>query len=201
MQHDGGRRLLLGGLLHLLAQRRRGDGGLPDAAALLAGHDDGDIPVRRQRRDPVRLGGRQRRGGLRGLGRRRRRDWRLGCLAQRYPLQSNAVPCEVQRVLQQHGNGHRAHTSRHWRDVGRDALGLLEVDVADQAVPQLLCCVLDGVDAHIDDNAAGLEPLAAHELCLADGGDDDVGLADVRHHVASAGVADSDRGVHGLQEL
>mmetsp|Transcript_68604 Transcript_68604/g.174177 ORF Transcript_68604/g.174177 Transcript_68604/m.174177 type:complete len:386 (+) Transcript_68604:647-1804(+) len=111
------------------------------------------------------------------------------------------MPGQVQRVLQQHGDGHRPHASGHGRDPRSDALGRREVHIADEAVPQFFRGVLDGVDADVDDNAARLQPLALHEVGLADGSHDDVGLANEGHHVLRARVAHGDSGIHGLQEL
>ena len=54
---------------------------------------------------------------------------------------------------------------------------LVVVNVAHESIARLALGRIFRIDADVDDDAARLEPCAAHELGLADRGDDDVGAA------------------------
>ena len=60
----------------------------------------------------------------------------------------------LQRVAQQHGDGHRADSARDRGDQPRALARALELDVADQPV-------VGAVDADVDDGRALLDPVAA----------------------------------------
>ena len=92
-------------------------------------------------------------------------------------------------VLQQHRDGHRADAARHRGDERGALAGALELDVADQLA------VGAAVGADVDDHRAGLDPVAADQLRLADRGDQHVGAADLGGQVARARVADGHRRV------
>mmetsp|Transcript_14380 Transcript_14380/g.54240 ORF Transcript_14380/g.54240 Transcript_14380/m.54240 type:complete len:274 (+) Transcript_14380:126-947(+) len=115
--------------------------------------------------------------------------------------EANAKPREVDRVLHEHGDGHRPDTSRDGRDGRRYARARLIVTVSNQAVAALARGVLLGVDSHIDDNRPRLEPLALDELGLANRGDDDVCPPDLLRHVLRPAVAHGDGPVLGLQQM
>lgn len=58
------------------------------------------------------------------------------------------------RVVQEHGNGHRADAAGNGGNKRGLFLDRLEIDVADKAKSLLLRRILDAVDAHIDDDDA-----------------------------------------------
>ena len=67
--------------------------------------------------------------------------------------------------------------------------------VAGEAVTGFLGRIGHAVDAHIDDDGAGLDHVGRDEFGAADGGDEDVGLAGDRGQVGGLRVADGDGGV------
>ncbi|KAF1858236.1 hypothetical protein Lal_00014736 [Lupinus albus] len=95
----------------------------------------------------------------------------------------------LQRILQQHRDGHRPHATRHRRDVAGDFLDAVEVDVAAQLA------LVVAVDAHVDDDGARLDHVAGQRVAAADGGHDDVRLAGVVAQVRRTAMADGDGGV------
>mmetsp|Transcript_9477 Transcript_9477/g.15049 ORF Transcript_9477/g.15049 Transcript_9477/m.15049 type:complete len:293 (-) Transcript_9477:321-1199(-) len=120
--------------------------------------------------------------------------------AERLARKVQAESCQAQRVLQQHGDGHRAHSSRHRRDERGHQAGLAEVHVAHQPMAQLLRWIINRVDSHIDDDAAGLQPVASHHLGLAQRGNQDVRLLHLLFQVLGTRVAHGHCGIHGLQQ-
>mmetsp|Transcript_33026 Transcript_33026/g.84170 ORF Transcript_33026/g.84170 Transcript_33026/m.84170 type:complete len:312 (+) Transcript_33026:187-1122(+) len=115
--------------------------------------------------------------------------------------QAGGVAREVERVLEQHGDRHRADAARHGRDRARVLLRRLEVHVATQLVP------LGGlgrrlrVHADVDDDRARLDPLSKNHLSRADGGDHDVRASDVPREVFRPRVAHGHGSIHGLQQV
>mmetsp|Transcript_83751 Transcript_83751/g.249967 ORF Transcript_83751/g.249967 Transcript_83751/m.249967 type:complete len:252 (+) Transcript_83751:569-1324(+) len=65
---------------------------------------------------------------------------------------------------------------------------------------QLLTGIVNGVDTHVDDDAAGLQPSSPDKLWLAYGGNQNVCSPHMLLHVLGARVADCDGGVHRLKE-
>ena len=64
-------------------------------------------------------------------------------LAQRDAGQASGVPCEVDCVLHEHRDGHRADAARHRRDRARHQLRALEVHVTTEHVAaRVLWCGL-----------------------------------------------------------
>mmetsp|Transcript_29676 Transcript_29676/g.78865 ORF Transcript_29676/g.78865 Transcript_29676/m.78865 type:complete len:409 (+) Transcript_29676:137-1363(+) len=124
-----------------------------------------------------------------------------GLRPQRQPRQGDRVAREVECVLEQHRDRHRADAARHRRDRPRHLLGGLKVHVADEHVAALVGRARLRVDAHVDDDAARLEPIPLDHLRIADGGDDNVSAAHVRRQVGGARVADGHGRVHRLQQV
>src|ERR1700687_3320634 len=69
------------------------------------------------------------------------------------------------RVLHQHGDGHRPHTARNGRDERGAFLGGGELDVSDEAT------AVGPVDADVDHHTTRPNPVAADHLGAPDGGD------------------------------
>ena len=106
----------------------------------------------------------------------------------------------VERVLHEHGDGHRAHAAGDGRDGFAERGHGVEVHVADDAVAGLLGGVRHAVDADVDDDCAGLDHVGGDEAGLADRGDDDVGQPDDSGQVFGARVGDGDGAVATLGE-
>ena len=77
-------------------------------------------------------------------------------------------------------------------------LGLGEGDIAHE--PALAALAGDAVDADIDHGRARLDPVAAHHLGAARGGDQDVGAARHGGQVAGARMGQSDGAMFGQQQ-
>jgi hypothetical protein len=96
-----------------------------------------------------------------------------------------------------HKHGAARYSAQRTRDFGRG----LEIDVSHEPVAAGRALVGFGVDADIDHDTAGLEPLALDEFGLAEGGDEHVRARDVLLDVHCPRVADCDCCVHGLQQV
>ena len=97
--------------------------------------------------------------------------------------------------MQQHGDGHRADPARNRRDRRGDGFDGGEVDVADHLAG------LIAVDADVDDDRAGLDIVGCDHLRLADGNDQDVGLAADCRQVDGAGMGHRDGRVLAQHQL
>src|SRR5262249_43819084 len=88
-----------------------------------------------------------------------------GCYPSPPRLRRVAQLRRSQRIREQCRDGHRAHAARHGRDPARSLFRGLEFHVAAEPSRGI------AVHADVDDDGAGLDPVASHELGLADGGD------------------------------
>lgn len=59
----------------------------------------------------------------------------------------------LDNVLEQHGNGHGADTSRNRSDDGSDLRSSVEVDVTDKALARLLGSIRDEVGTNVNDDS------------------------------------------------
>mmetsp|Transcript_9747 Transcript_9747/g.16961 ORF Transcript_9747/g.16961 Transcript_9747/m.16961 type:complete len:318 (+) Transcript_9747:473-1426(+) len=101
----------------------------------------------------------------------------------------------VDRVAEQHRDGHWAYATGHRRDLARHLGNFRVVNVADETVALGARRVVLGVDADVNHHRAGLHPALLHQLRLADGGDDDVRLRDDVGQIRRLRMADRDGGV------
>lgn len=111
------------------------------------------------------------------------------------------VVCSLDNVLQEHGNGHGTNAARNWSDDGGDLGGGVELDVTHESLTGLAGRVGDVVGSNINDDSAGLQPLALDKVGGANGNDDDVCVLEVELEVGGLGVADGDRGIGSVQQL
>lgn len=111
------------------------------------------------------------------------------------------VVSSLDNVLQEHGNGHGTNAARNGSDDGSDLGGGIELDVTHESLTGLARRVGDVVGSHIDDNSAGLQPLALDKVGRANGNDNDVCVLEVELEVGGLGMADGDRGIGSVQEL
>ena len=107
----------------------------------------------------------------------------------------------VERVLQQHGNGHGANAAGNRCDVACLWLNFGELHIAAELA------VFVVVHAHIDDHCAILYHVGTDEVGFAHGADEDVSTGADLGEVAGAGVANGHGGVaveeehcHGLAD-
>mmetsp|Transcript_12612 Transcript_12612/g.36075 ORF Transcript_12612/g.36075 Transcript_12612/m.36075 type:complete len:257 (-) Transcript_12612:343-1113(-) len=106
----------------------------------------------------------------------------------------------VNRVPQQHGDGHGSDAARHRRNIGRLPARLLEVDVSHEPVAPLGARIVHRIDANVNHRRALLDPGAVHHLSPAARRDNDVRLpADLRP-IGRARVDDSHRGILPLEK-
>ena len=100
-------------------------------------------------------------------------------------------------VAEEHGDGHGADAAGDGGDPTGDFGDFIEVDVADGFFGDFAEGVgdFDAVDADVDDHRARFDVVGAKEVGLADGDDDDVGVAGVGGGVLGVNVAEGDRGV------
>ena len=84
------------------------------------------------------------------------------------------------------------------RDRAGDPLRFGEGDVADQ--PRFSLRARHPVDADIDDDGAFLDPGAAHEFRLADGGDQDIGTPQDIRNIPALGMNEGDGAIFGQEQ-
>jgi hypothetical protein len=102
------------------------------------------------------------------------------------PRLSAAGPlCGVDGLGEEHGDGGWSDAAGHRCDESGSLGGCGVFDVADVA----------GVVAGVDDDCAGLDPVAFDEFGTADSGDDDVRVTDGAGEIGGFGVAVGDRNV------
>ena len=82
-----------------------------------------------------------------------------------------------QRVLEQAGDGHRADAAGDRGDCISGRGGTVKIDVADEPPFRGAVGGRQSVDADIDDNRAGLDPVALDHFGAADRRDDNIGAA------------------------
>lgn len=99
-----------------------------------------------------------------------------------------------QRIQHQHGAGHGANAAGHRGDVTGLLAGLGKIDVPVQLA------VSAAVDAHVDDDSAGLDHIAGDKALAAHGGHQNIGGGADLFQVLGLGVADGDGGVLGQQQ-
>ena len=80
-------------------------------------------------------------------------------------------------IAQEAGDGHRADATGDRGYGARDALGALEIHIADQ--PGATLGFPDAVDADVNDHGAGLDPVAQDHFRAPDRRDNDIRLADL----------------------
>ena len=106
----------------------------------------------------------------------------------------------MQSSPHQHGDGHWADAAGNGGDDPGHFPGLIELDITHQAMAALLGGIRNGVDTDVNDGCTWLDPVAAHHLGFANGGDEDVSLTDNRRQVARAGMTDGHGGILTDQE-
>src|SRR5579885_697248 len=114
------------------------------------------------------------------------RQWR--CLGY---TQSRLVG--IDRVGKELGDRHRTYAAGDRRNQARHRLRRLEINIACDyrfAIGALLV-----MDADINDNSTGLDPIARDEARLADGDDENICRPDHIRKILRAAVADGYRGV------
>ena len=101
--------------------------------------------------------------------------------------------CRLERILHQHGNGHRAGAARDRRHIG----GLLH-HLGSNIAADLALGV--AVDADIDNDRALLDHIGRDEARFADSGDQNIRAAADLCEILCAAVADGDRAVTVQQQ-
>ena len=91
-------------------------------------------------------------------------------------------------VFEEHGDSEWPHAAGHRGDGGGDLANGIEIDVAAKLA-------VDAVDAHVDHDGAGADHVGSHESRLADGGDQDVGLAGDFGKIFCLAMTDRDGGI------
>lgn len=109
--------------------------------------------------------------------------------------------CSLDNVLQQHGNSHGSNTAWNGGDDGSDLSGGLELDITYESLAGLACRIRNIVGSDIDDNGAGLQPLAFDKVGGANGDDDDICVLEMELEIRRLGVANGDSGIGSVQEL
>src|SRR5258708_14851840 len=114
---------------------------------------------------------------------------------------TDATPAARRRedVFEQAGDGHRTDSARYGGDCGGALGSFVERDVADQ--PRLAIRTGGAVDADIDDDGTGTDPIAANHLRPADRHDQPVGAAAQAPQIARARMRDRHRAVRPEPEL
>merc|ERR1719199_1356107 len=95
----------------------------------------------------------------------------LDILSQRNSRQANTLSCQIESVLQEHGNSHRSDATWHRSDLGCYLLGLVEFDVTHKAIAKLFTSIVDCIDADINDDTSRLQPVTSDILSLTNGSD------------------------------
>ena len=105
--------------------------------------------------------------------------------------------CGLHGIAQKAGNGHWANATWYWCDGTGHGKCLGIVHVADEFALAVLAD--HPVDAHINDDGARFDPIAAHEIWAADSGDDEGRAPRCFSDVLRAGVRDGDGAVFTQQ--
>src|SRR5205823_9038198 len=80
------------------------------------------------------------------------------------------LPRRFYRIRHQHRNGHWTDAARDRRNCARLSRHFAKCDIAYQAVPALVRCIFDAINAHVDDDGAfahviGLQEFRAPNCC------------------------------------
>jgi len=122
-----------------------------------------------------------------------RSPWTLAC---KWSVNHVALGA-FERVLEQASDRHRPDASGNRRDRASHFRCRIEVHIADE--PTLAAFALDPVDADVDDDCAGFDPVALDEFRSPDRCDDEIGAPRYFSQIARPRVSNGD-GAVSLQE-
>ena len=106
----------------------------------------------------------------------------------------------MEGVFHEHGDGHGADSAGDRGDGGAVGGDFWVGHVSDEPGAGFFRGVRDAVDADIDDDGTGLDPICLYHFRAAYGGDEYIGTAANGGEVCGAGVGDGDGGVGSFCE-